>query len=368
MRNLRTVYTDRFIPETGILYTSCEVANKYDDNNSDCNTSDEIFDMSFLSKNSRILLIGASGYGKTFCFQQLLSKWIKGDAMPSVLLIYLQLRFLSSGSNILREITTMLTETSISVQTLNELLKSKQSLILLDGLDHLDFTQRLANDTVEDDMDECILTVNDLLQNDIASFPNMNVWVCSGLFKYEGFFKGPFTLVSMCGFTEKQRNELLVRTTEHYFRSVENNCSNGEPLAVEKDPPLSQRLETSVEAAWDNFYGSTGNDNASPLVVYLFARNFLKLEETLLISNSTSHKEVSWDTKNFTVDLPQIDWHLLACLFKSCDQDAFKRKQFKSLFGGYDMIFEKGKDGYSKNAMTEICLMCRKFSVSILLS
>lgn len=362
---LKNVYSANSVPEMRCLCSTFQCLVEDDNERTKSMTSDELLKDILQLKDSRVLFIGKSGYGKTFFLNTVLESWTKGDILPGVILIYIPFKFLTKTSSISKQLEEVLRRNHKFSRELDNVLQQKECVLLLDGLTDLrpdeiaiENSHQFANEK------KAILTVEDILQGESDNFPKLKVWVSSRPTENK-LFKKPYRLIHLKGFNKAQTDKYLSRADEYYTTSETRNTSHAKTApSSEESIPLIQ--DKNILDAWEKVYGTHGK-LVSPLVAHLFALNFYKLNtaETFIAPNSKSQSEIRWDEKNSTFNVSHIDWHLFGCLLDSSNQDESKRILVEKLFLGRDVVFEKGKDGYHRDAVVTLCFSCKKLGVRI---
>lgn len=330
-------------------------------------SSDKILTPFFITEHKRVLFKGKPGVGKSYLFQQLLQRWITDDLVPEIIPIYFQLRHLSRKSCILHELVKTLDMTCKSKESLVNILRDYESLILLDGFNDLSEEQEAPYTAYNiKDSDDNILSVNSLLTNTTAKFPKMKLWISSRRGKTN--VKEPYKVVTLNGFSKEQLGNLF-ESSSRYYGSMRNERKQSQESDVPENAALLPERKLADE--WESFSSRHAEeDEISPLVAYLFAFNFFQRRITggQLLPNSNSSVDISLDKDISADNQNQVDWHLLACLFHSCDENDWIERQAKNLFKGKDVFFKKGKQGYRREAVITLCMTCRELQVSTLIT
>lgn len=345
------------------MYSAFECLVEDDNRRTRGVTSEELLTNISQLKDSRLLFISDPGYGKTFFFNAILGRWIKGGLMPGVILIYIPLKFLTTTSCILKELNLILQRKRKSVDDLQTLLEQRESILLLDGLTDLR-SDEMSIDNVHQcrDAGNCLFTVENLLKRESVAFPKMKLWVSSRPTE-DRLFEEPYRLINLVGFNNRQKDEYLQRADEYRKRTEINNI-NHTKYNPHNDESALLIPETNILELWGQVYGNN-RKSVSPLVAHLFALNLFKLITTgaLTIPNSKCQTKVHWDIDSNNFNVSNIDWHLFACLYDSSIQDEWKQLLIRKLFQDKDVIFERGKDGYQRDAVVRLCLSCRELGV-----
>lgn len=250
----------------------------------------------------------------------------------------------------------------------NKVLREKQSIVILDGLNYIN--QETSNKQKTDNVNNCKLNLEDLLQNVNSNFPHMAVWISSRRPKSVEIKKDLFAGFHFIGFNEEERDRFFSQAIDIYQKSHKSKMSKTSRIG-ENAPLISDNYLIAMTDKWNTRYPNTGKiKTVCPLVARVFAFNFFRSCDAAvpIIPNSTSSQQVLWDMENFQIDLSQVNWHLLVCLLESSAQVQSKELTIKKIFEGKNLSFETGKAGYQRNAVIKLCIMCRDFEVSTVLN
>ncbi|XP_071843302.1 uncharacterized protein [Apostichopus japonicus] len=316
------------------LYTTCDCVITRVQEEERKSTSDEILQKQFFENNERVLIIGEEGFGKTYLLQYVLQQWAKGIILNDVILIYIKLHGLSRNSCILEEVVKATNGEIQSVEAMSSALQQRNTLVLLDGLSHL----KLKTDSATKTSRNNSLTVENLLNNELNSFPRLKVWATVRLNKSRKLlFPTKETSVNLNGFTDCQRKT--------YWK---NTITDIDPTRVQNLDGNEITTE-SMEANWKNIFTIDSNVKKSPLLTHIF----------FLLSQGSFTKEYCYQKLrlNFSLtDNVYVFWKL----WKYWDIDNWCRK-----FEKKDIVFDREAPGYSEDLVKDVCNSCKRSGVKL---
>ncbi|PIK35908.1 hypothetical protein BSL78_27259 [Apostichopus japonicus] len=277
-------------------------------------------------KNKRVLFIGKSGIGKSRLFRTIAKKWMDGEILQDVILIYLQLEHLCTDSNILEALHASLKpdKNSITVDTLRMKLQKERCVVMLDGLSNVGRSQN----TTQNNDKKNEFTVKKLFLDEKNTYKNMEIWItCRSQIDAESVIGRSLESnikVNFHGFTNSQRDNFFSRCL-----------------------PVNGNSINDIANAWQDYIKDNPNDNldgrySSPLIAQLFASYY---------SQKDTIKHFMKFTKSKWKDLEKLDnFHLSVCLLEKFFQDKDEYKEIAKTFHQKEVVFKYITDDYFQEA------------------
>ncbi|PIK56608.1 hypothetical protein BSL78_06464 [Apostichopus japonicus] len=367
--------------------SDCQYTITYTDNGiSHANNADELF--AALSKGelgNRVLFVGEPGIGKSHFFRDISGKWRKGEILQDFILIYIQLENVPKDACIL-EVLMKLVGRAMSAAEADRIildLQSKESIVMLDGISNW---SRLHNSVTNDDKGKR-LTINQLLEGDVAEFSKMKIWVTSRKLDHDvKIMNTPNTRVDVVGFNESQRNLFFER-----FRQLKESKQNDKEMekhvrlernqqggkGKEFDPeerPLTVKLLEDISSAWQTHMKNIITDGCndclvrSPLIARLFASIYLNNcneDNTTLADLLFRFSTEQGKTTETLVASGNCD--LLACLLEVGTNGEEEYQKYVRILHMKKLLFRHISDEYYQEAILHLLKTCKEIKARIVL-
>ncbi|XP_071843265.1 uncharacterized protein [Apostichopus japonicus] len=356
----------------------CQYTITYTDNDiSNVNKADELITvLSKRDQGNRVLFVGEPGIGKSHLFRDISRKWKNGEIMKDVILIYLQLQYLSKDACILDELMKMLNREK-SVDEANSLileLERKDSIVMLDGISNW---SRLHNDdnNISNVVSKKRLTVEHILKGYIGNFRNMKLWVTScNIDKDLNVMSKPYTRIDVIGFNEIQRtaffekiwqeneDKKLEENMEEYRMLKEKQQESKDQTLNPEARPLNYKLAEDILENWqfqmETVYHCKDFITQSPLIARLFASIQLDTNSTMLEQDLFMFFAEKLQTIEKLVENGNFD--ILACLLEVGTQDDEKYKEYAKMLQMKKLVFHHSTEEYYQDAILHLLKKCKE--------
>ncbi|PIK56637.1 hypothetical protein BSL78_06493 [Apostichopus japonicus] len=368
----------------------CQLTITYEDNGTSRvnNTYDLLEALSRDERVNRVLFVGEPGIGKSHLFRDISRKWKNGDILKDVILIYLQLQYLSKDACILDELMKMLNR-EMSVEEANSLifeLERKDSIVMLDGISNW---SRLHYDdnNISNVVSKKRLTVEHILKGFIGNFRNMKFWVTSCNIDNDlNVMNKPYTRVDVLGFTEIQRTAFFEKfweenkdkqigeNMEEYRMLKEKQQESKDQTPNPEARPLNYKLAEDIIENWqsqlETVYHCKDFITQSPLIARLFASIQLHtnrddntmLEQNLFLFFKNNNAEKLRTIKNL---VKNGNFDLLACLMEVGTQDEEKYKEYAQMLQMKKLVFHHSTEEYYQDAILHLLKMCKETKTTV---
>ncbi|XP_071843271.1 uncharacterized protein [Apostichopus japonicus] len=366
----------------------CQLTITYEDNGtSRVNNTHELLEaLSRDERGNRVLFIGEPGIGKSHLFRDISRKWKNGEILKDVILIYLQLQYISKDACILDELMKLMNREK-SVEEANSLileLERKDSIVLLDGVSNWSRLHHNNNkNNISNVVSEKRLTVEHILKGNIGNFRNMKLWVTScNIDKDLKVMSKPYTRVDVLGFTEIQRNAFFERfwqekenqkkeeNIEVYSMLEEKQKEWKDQTPNPEERPLNYKIVADILERWQSQMGTVYNCKEyitrSPLIARLFASIYLhsnRGDNTMLEQNLFLFFKNKPETIRNILNVGKCD--LLACLLEVGTQDEEKYKEYAKMLQLEKLVFNHSTEEYHQDAILHLLKSCKETETTI---